>query len=172
VRRAAACKVVLDHAISRRRASRLVGVDPGTLRRDHPPDNPEAYDEMQPIARKWRRFGYRRIGVLLERKGIIWDHKKLYRRHAEEKQGVRRRRGRRRARGSQTPMPVALHPDERWSLNFVPDTFGAPRKFRMQPVNDDCCRETLCQMADTSISGARDGCAYAPLQKASLRCQR
>ena len=35
------------------------------------------------------------------------------------------------------------------------DTFGASRKFRILAVNDDCCRENLCLMADTSISGAR-----------------
>ncbi len=52
-------------------------------------------------------------------------------------------------------MPVALRPGERWSLDFVFDTFGACRKFRMLAVNDDCCRENLCLMADTSISGAR-----------------
>ena len=83
------------------------------------------------------------------------NHKKLYRLYTEEKLGVRRRRGRKRARGSRTPMPVALRPGERWSLDFVSDTFGASRKFRMLAVNDDCCRENLCLMADTSISGAR-----------------
>ena len=52
-------------------------------------------------------------------------------------------------------MPLALHPGQRWSLDFVSDTFGASRKFRMLAVNDACCRENLCLMADTSISGAR-----------------
>jgi putative transposase len=80
---------------------------------------------MKAIASKRRRFGYRRIGVLLERKGMIMNHKKLYRLYTEEKLGVRRRRGRKRARGSRTPMPVALRPGERWSLDFVSDTFGA-----------------------------------------------
>jgi putative transposase len=51
--------------------------------------------------------------VLLERKGMIMNHRKLYRLYTEEKLGVRRRRGRKRARGSRTPMPVALHPGER-----------------------------------------------------------
>ena len=83
------------------------------------------------------------------------NHKKLYRLYTEEKLGVRRRRGRKRARGSRTPMPVALRPGVRWSLDFVSDTFGASRKFRMLAVNDDYCRENLCLMADTSISGAR-----------------
>ena len=156
-----------DHDISQRRACRLVGVDPKTVRRDQPPtarqcienaregDNPEVREEMKAIASKRRRFGYRRIGVLLERKGMTMNHKKLYRLYTEEKLGVRRRRGRKRARGSRTPMPVALRPGERWSLDFVSDTFGASRKFRMLAVNDDCCRENLCLMADTSISGAR-----------------
>ncbi|WP_390910992.1 IS3 family transposase [Pseudosulfitobacter sp. SM2401] len=155
LRRAVARKAMRDHDISQRRACRLVGVDPKTVRRDKPPDNPEVREEMKAIASKRRRFGYRRIGVLLERKGMIMNHKKLYRLYTEEKLGVRRRRGRKRARGSRTPMPVALRPGERWSLDFVSDTFGASRKFRMLAVNDDCCRENLCLMADTSISGAR-----------------
>lgn len=146
---------MLDHDISQRRACRLVGVDPKTVRRDRPPDNHDVREEMKAIASKRRRFGYRRIGVLLERKGMIINHKKLYRLYTEEKLGVRRRRGRKRARGSRTPTPAALRPGERWSLDFVSDTFGASRKFRMLAVNDDCCRENLCLMADTSISGAR-----------------
>ena len=40
-------------------------------------------------------------------------------------------------------------------LDVLSDTFEASRRFRMLAVNDDCCRETLCPMADTSISGAR-----------------
>jgi putative transposase len=146
---------MLDHGISQRRACKLIGVDPKTVRRERPPDNPEIRKEMKKIARKRRRFGYRRIGVLLERKGMIMNHKKLYRLYTDEKLSVRRRRGRKRARGSRTPMPVALSPNQRWSLDFVSDTFGASRKFRILAVNDDCCRENLCLMADTSISGAR-----------------
>jgi len=75
--------------------------------------------------------------------------------YTEEKLSIRRRRGRKWARGSRTPMPGALRPGERWSLGFLSDTFGASRKFRILAVNDDCCRENLCLIADTSISGAR-----------------
>lgn len=110
---------------------------------------------MQEIASKRRRFGYRRIGVLLERKGMIMTHKKLYRVYREEGLSVKRRRGRKRARGTRTPMPEAARPNARWSLDFVSDSFGASRKFRILAVIDDFCRENLCLMADTSISGAR-----------------
>ena len=57
VRRAAARKAMRDHDISQRRACRLIGVDPKTVRRDHPPDNPEVREEMKAIASKRRRFG-------------------------------------------------------------------------------------------------------------------
>ena len=77
MRRAAARKAMLDHDISQRRACKLVGVDPKTVRRDKPPDSPEVRKEMKTIASKRRRFGYRRIGVLFKRKRTFMNHKKL-----------------------------------------------------------------------------------------------
>lgn len=82
-----------EHDVSQRRACALAGVDPKTVRRERPPDNPEIREEMRKLAEKRRRFGYRRIGILLERKGIAMNHKKLYRLYREESLSVRRRRG-------------------------------------------------------------------------------
>ena len=147
--------VMRDYQISQRRACVLVGVDPKTVRRERPPDHAEIREEMREIAAQRRRFGYRRVGVMLERKGHVMNHKKLYRLYREEGLSVRRRRGRKRARGSRTPMPVPLRPNDRWSMDFVADTFGASRRLRILAINDDACRENLCLLGDTSISGAR-----------------
>lgn len=144
-----------DHDISQRRPCRLVGVDPKTVRRERPPDCADIRKEMQELAGKRRRFGYRRIGVLLERKGMIINHKKLYRIYREEGLSVKRRRGRKRARGTRVLMPAAGQPNASRSLDFVSDSFGASRKFRILAVIDDCTRECLCLVADTSLSGAR-----------------
>ena len=80
-----------------------------------PMARPEIRLKMNTIAEKRRRFGYplagrrlpaiaarRRIGVMLERVGMIMNEKKLYRMYREEGLSVRRRRGRKRARGSHT----------------------------------------------------------------------
>jgi putative transposase len=66
-----------DHDISQRRACRLVGVYPKTVRRDRPPDNPEVREQMKAIGAVRRRFGHLRIGVLLQPKGMIMFPKKL-----------------------------------------------------------------------------------------------
>lgn len=68
---------------------------------------------------------------------------------------MKRRRGRKRARGSRTSMLQATRSNPRWSLDFLVDSFGASRTFRILAVNDDCCRKNLCLAADTSISGER-----------------
>ena len=52
-------------------------------------------------------------------------------------------------------MPVPLRPNDRWSMDFVADTFGASRRLRILAINDDACRENLCLVGDTSISGVR-----------------
>lgn len=143
-----------NHDISQRRACKLVGVDPKTVRRERSRDCVEIRKEMQEIAGKRRRFGYRRIGVLLERKGMIMNHKKLYRIYREEGLSVKRRGGRKRARGTRVPMPAAGQPNARWSLDFASDSFDASRKFRILAVIHDCTRQCLCLVADTSLSGA------------------
>ena len=127
-RRDAVLQAMRDHPISQRRACVLIGVDPKTVRRDRPPDNQEIREEMRKIAEKRRRFGYRRVGIMLGRKGMIMNEKKLYRIYREEGLSVRRRRGRKRARGSRSPMPVPLRPNQRWSLDprHVTRTSGVP----------------------------------------------
>ena len=52
-------------------------------------------------------------------------------------------------------MPIPNRPNVRWSLDFVSDTFGVLRKFRILAIIDDCTRENLGLIADTSLSGAR-----------------
>lgn len=141
--------------VSQHRACRLVGVDPKTVRRERVPDHPEIRVRMCEIAGERRRFGYRRIGLLLEREGTRMNHKKLRRLYREEGLAVKCRRGRKRATGTREPLPVPAGPCVRWSLDFLSDVFGPGRRFRILAVIDDFTRECLALVADTSLAGER-----------------
>ena len=83
------------------------------------------------------------------------NHKKLRRLYREEGLQVRKRGGRKRAAGSRVPMTIPQGPNQRWSLDFMSDTFTDGRRFRIFCVVDDFSRECVALVADTSLSGAR-----------------
>src|SRR5882757_3720542 len=95
----------------------------------------------------------RKHGV--KREGYLVNHKKLFRLYREEKLAVRLRGGRKRAIGTRAPMMVPMAPNHRWSLDFVSDQLTDGRRFRILTVVDDCTRECLALVADSSLSGAR-----------------
>ena len=149
-------RLVAEFGLSQRRACEAD--------RDRPQDGPptfspggdqEVRERLRELAAERRRFGYRRLGILLEREGVRLNHKKLYRLYREEGLAVRRRRGRKRATGTRAPMVVPSRPNERWSLDFASDCLDRNRRFRILVVVDDCTRECLAAVADTSISGTR-----------------
>ncbi len=51
---------------------------------------------------------------------------------------VRKRRARRRAVGTRTPILVEAKANARWSLDFVDDQFALGRRFRVLNIVDDC----------------------------------
>jgi len=142
--------------MSERRACKAIGCCRMTVRYEATrPDDREVRERMKAIAQERRRFGYRRLLVMLKREGLVVNHKKLFRLYREEKLAVRRRGGRKRAIGTRTPMLVPLRPDERWSLDFVSDQITDGRRLRILAVVDDCTRECLALVVDTSLSGMR-----------------
>ena len=102
-----------------------------------------------------RRFGYRRVHVLLRREGHAVNHKRLVRLYREKRLMVRRRGGRKRAVGTRAPLIQPDGANVRWSLDFVHDQLGDGLRFRILAIVDDCTRECLALVADNSISGAR-----------------
>ncbi len=155
-RRAAVLSVREAHEISERRACMILGVDRSVVRyRSCRPEEAELRARLRSLAGERRRFGYRRLGLLLSREGVRLNHKKLRGIYAEERLQVRRRGGRKRALGTRAPISRPDRVNQRWSLDFVSDTLADGRRFRMLCVVDDFSRECLALVADTSLSGAR-----------------
>ena len=144
------------HGISERRACSIIGADRSAMRYRHRrADDAATRLRLKELAAERRRFGWRRLKLLLGREGIGMNHKKLRRLYVEERLQVRRRGGRKRALGTRAPMTLPQGPNQRWSLDIAADTLTDGRRFRILVVVDDFTRECLCLVADTSLSGAR-----------------
>lgn len=155
-KRQAMAHLRVSYEVSQRRACRTIGADRTSMRyRSIRPDDAVLRGRLRELASQRRRFGYRRLLIMLRREGTHVNHKKLRRLYREERLQVRRRGGRKRALGTRAPMAIPQGPNQRWSLDFVSDQLGDSRRFRILAVVDDFTRECLALVADTSLSGLR-----------------
>ena len=107
------------------------------------------------MAAERRRFGYRRLHILLKREGVEVNSRKLYRLYKQERLTVRKRGGRNRVLGTKAPMAIPQDANQRRSLEFVSDTLTDGRRFRILCVIDDFSRECQAAVVDNSLSGER-----------------
>jgi putative transposase len=142
--------------MSERRACTLVAADRKMIRyRSKRPPETELRARLRDLANQRRRFGYRRLFILLRDQGEPSGVNRIYRLYREEGLTVRKRKARRRAVGTRTPILVEAKVNARWSLDFVHDQFALGRRYRILNIVDDVTRECLAAIPDTSISGKR-----------------
>ena len=154
--REAAAYLQQTYEMSQRRACRVIAGDRSSVRyQARRADDAPLRERLKALAQERRRFGYRRLHVLLRREGHAVNRKRVQRLYREERLTVRRRGGRKRALGTRRPMETPAAANQRWSLDFVSDQFTDGRRFRILEVYDDCTRECLALVADTSIGGRR-----------------
>ena len=147
-----------EKGYSQRRACSLLGMAPKVFRYIRRcGDDAGLRARLRALAAERRRFGYRRLHILLRREGLGLNHKKLFRLYREERRTVRRRGGRKRALGARAPMTLPQGANQRWSQDFVSDVLADGRRFRVLVVVvvDDFTRECLALVVDTSLSGRR-----------------
>ena len=141
---------------SQRRACGLVGMEPRVYRhRSTRPGDWDLRGRLRELAGERRRFGYRRLHILLAREGVVVNRKKLYRLYKEERLVVRKRGGCKRALGTRAPMTIPQGANQRWSVDFASDALVDGRRFRVLCVIDDFTRECLGTIVDNSITGER-----------------
>jgi putative transposase len=158
VKRQAVAHLCQTYEVSHRRACQAIEADRASMRyRSVRPDDAVLRARLRELAAIRRRFGYRRLLILLRREGTRVNHKKLRRLYREERLQVRRRGGRKRALGTRAPLVLPQGPNQRWSLDFLSDQLSDGRRFRILAVVDDFTRECLALVADSSLSGMRVG---------------
>jgi putative transposase len=92
--------------LSERRACEIIEADRTRIRyRSRRPPDTELRTQLRDLANERKRFGYRRLFVLLRQSGEASGINRIYRLYREEGLSVRKRRARRRAVGARAPIP-------------------------------------------------------------------
>ena len=147
--------VQAEHGLSERRACKLLEVDRSSYGYEPRPDrNVELREELLKLARQKPRYGYRRLHVLLERRGHAVNVKRIYRLYLEEGLSVRRRKRKRVVR-DRAAEPRLLRPNQEWAMDFIVDGLATGRMVRILSVVDAYTRECLALEADSSLGSGR-----------------
>lgn len=142
--------------MSERRACAVIGADRSSVPYRHRrPDDCQLREVLRRAAEAHRRFGHRRLYIILRREGHVLNRKRTQRLYNGEGLAVRRRRSRKRAIGTRAPLVAEALANARWSVDFVQDQFADGRRFRILNEIDDVTKESLAAVVDTSISGRR-----------------
>jgi len=154
-RRAVVTEIMANVGKSERWACRLVRAPRSSQRyRSRRRVDGALRERLHELAEERPRWGYRRLHVLLRREGIPINLKRTYRLYREERLMVRKRK-RKRVIVVRRPMEVPTRVNERWSMDFMSDSFITGRRYRILNVVDDCSHEALASEVDTSLPATR-----------------
>jgi putative transposase len=154
---------------SERKACRLLGLSRSTCRYEsRKRDDLALRQRIRAIAQARPRFGYRRILVMLKREGLRVGSERVRRIYRDEGLSLRLRPKRRRKLASHLRIvaPPPSSPHERWSMDFMVDSFMDGRRFRILTVVDIFSRHSPIIEADLSLNGSK---VVAALERAAKR---
>lgn len=140
-------------AISERRACGLLGISRSVLHYRSVRIEDGVEERLVALAAERRRFGYRRLHLLLDREGHRVNHKRVYRLYRQAGLAVRRRGRRARIAVERQPLVLPVQANDTWSMDFVFDALGNGRKLKTLTVVDDCTKECVEIGVDARING-------------------
>jgi putative transposase len=124
--------------------------------RKYAESNERLRTRLRELAEERRRWGYRRLHVLLRREGWIVNIKRTYRIYVEAKLIVRRRKRRLRiCAQARVLLAAPSRVDETWTMDFLHDALATGRKLRTLSIEDAYTREMLAIEVDTSLPALR-----------------
>lgn len=143
------------HPISQRRVCKLLGLHRSVGRYQSKKKDEPLKESILKHAHARKRFGYRRILILLKAEGLKINHKRVYRIYKELGLKVMKRSGRKKAVGTRGVLDKPTGPNVKWSLDFVSDRLSCGRRIRILTVVDDFTRECIKLTVETSLTGKR-----------------
>jgi putative transposase len=143
-RRAVVTTVRGRYDVSERQACRMLGFERSVVRfvPQRPVIDAPLREKLCVLAAQHPRWGVPRLHWRLQRDGWLVNYKRVERLYRLEGLAVRRRK-RKRLAVPRVPRPIAVGPNETWSLDFVSDQLSSGRRFRTLTLIDSCTRECL-----------------------------
>ena len=155
-RREAVTVLMRERRFGVTRACGLVQISRSLYRyRSRRPPCADLRERICEIAAAKRRYGYRRVHIMLRREGWAVNRKLTYRLYREAGLAVRRRKRKRIGPFERKPLPKPEAANQSWSMDFVSDGLADGRRLRCLTIVDDCTRECVAIEVDTSITGTR-----------------
>ena len=114
-----------------------------------------AREVMRELSTQFPRFGYRRIAVLLGRRGHAMNAKRAYRLWRQLRLQVPKKRPRRRVASSRPRANAPLEANGVWAYDFVFDACSNGQKLKCLTVVDEHTRECLAIDVRGSLRGPR-----------------
>ena len=109
---------------------------------------------IKEIASVRKRYGYRRIHVLLLREGWKINHKRVYRLYKQEGLNLRKPSNREKSSAPRSPEKgLASTVNECWCMDFLSDHLYNGKRFRALTVLYAFSRKSLAIRLDKSIKG-------------------
>jgi putative transposase len=145
-----------QHGWSERRACTAIGLSRSTVRyRARPDRDEEVIALLAELAERFPERGFDKLFQLIRRRGLVWNHKRVWRVYCLM-QLNRRRRGKKRV-PNRHPLPLVAGEqiNHSWSIDFMSDALWDGRRFRTFNVIDDFSREALAIEVDLNLPAGR-----------------
>ena len=156
MRRELADYAIQTHAVSLRRACRVVGLSDSVYRYRPDANKDDALiATLQAVSERYPAYGFSKLLKVMRRQGHRWNHKRIHRVYCELKLNKRRKGKKRLPNRNPAPLAVPATLNQCWSMDFMSDALMCGRRFRTFNVVDDFNREVLAIDVDLSLPAQR-----------------
>jgi putative transposase len=148
--------MILEHGISQRQACKTLRLQRTTVQ--YTPKlrvDEDVIDQLNSLIVKHPAIGFWQSYHRIRSKGLVWNHKRVYRVYTELKLNIRRRSKKRLPARVKQALYQPEVINEVWSIDFMSDTLWDGRRYRLLNIVDDYNRELLHIEADLSLPTLR-----------------
>lgn len=138
---------------SENKACNLVGISRSSLRYGSKKDDDMIIKRLKVLAAQKRRYGYRRLHVLLKREGLVINHKKTQRIYRELGLSIRKKKRKKLVNALRLALPAPTRTNEVWTADFIFDALSCGRRLKCLTIVDVFSRECLAIEVSISLPG-------------------